>query len=98
MEESKDLAQQRLTEALPLWQSHKRVHAAKIERIEDHFNAGDSCHVLHVEGGAKVTVTPGWLNRFNPKVGGYYVVYLDGYASFSPAAPFEEGYTRVSAE
>jgi len=24
-----------------------------------------------------------------------YVVYQDGYKSFSPAAAFEEGYTRV---
>ena len=29
-----------------------------------------------------------------PHVGGYYVLYEDGYESFSPAKAFEEGYTR----
>ena len=29
------------------------------------------------------------------KVGGYYVVYEDGYKSFSPAEAFESGYKRV---
>lgn len=29
-------------------------------------------------------------------VGGYYVVYSDGYKSWSPAGAFEEGYTRDS--
>ncbi|MCK9988658.1 MAG: hypothetical protein AzoDbin1_05130 [Azoarcus sp.] len=28
-------------------------------------------------------------------VGGYYVVYEDGYKSFSPAIAFESGYTRI---
>lgn len=30
-----------------------------------------------------------------PIVGGYYVVYADGYKSFSPQDSFEEGYTRI---
>lgn len=36
-----------------------------------------------------------YINKHKPKVGGYYVVYKDGYKSFSPADVFEEGYTRV---
>jgi len=31
----------------------------------------------------------------NPQPGGYFVVYKDGYKSFSPAKAFEEGYTRI---
>ena len=33
-----------------------------------------------------------------PRVGGYYVVYADGYKSFSPATAFEEGYTKIYYE
>ena len=37
------------------------------------------------------------MKRHQPQVGGYYVVYApDGYASFSPADVFEEGYTLVT--
>ena len=36
-----------------------------------------------------------WLDKHNPEVGGYYVVYEDGYKSFSPAKAFEEGYTLI---
>lgn len=35
-----------------------------------------------------------FVNKHNPKAGGYYVVYKDGYASYSPADVFEEGYTK----
>lgn len=38
-----------------------------------------------------------YLNTHKPEVGGYYVVYRDGYQSFSPAKAFEEGYTLVEA-
>lgn len=30
-----------------------------------------------------------------PQVGWYFVAYLDGYQSFSPAEAFEEGYTKT---
>lgn len=83
---------------LPQWQSHKRVHAAKITAIEYHENAEDTCFYLHFgdePGLTPIAVTQGWLNRYGAKVGWYYVVYLDGYASASPAAAFDEGYTRL---
>jgi hypothetical protein len=40
-------------------------------------------------------VSKEWMDKHNPQVGGYYVVYKDGYKSFSPAKAFEEGYTRA---
>lgn len=36
-----------------------------------------------------------YLKKHKPEVGGYYVVYKDGYRSFSPAQAFEEGYARI---
>ena len=37
-----------------------------------------------------------YVNRHEPKEGGYYVVYPDGYLSWSPAEAFESGYTLCS--
>jgi hypothetical protein len=33
--------------------------------------------------------------RSNPQIGGYYVLYEDGYESFSPADAFESGYSLI---
>ncbi len=41
-----------------------------------------------------VRVSEEYRLKHNPEAGGYYVVYKDGYTSFSPAKAFEEGYTR----
>lgn len=35
------------------------------------------------------------MAKHKPVAGGYFVVYEDGYESFSPAKAFEEGYTRI---
>lgn len=37
-----------------------------------------------------------FIAKHKPEVGGYFVVYNDGYESFSPAQAFEEGYTLIS--
>lgn len=36
-----------------------------------------------------------YVEKHKPIVGGYYVIYEDGYKSFSPAEAFESGYTRI---
>lgn len=36
-----------------------------------------------------------YMAKHKPTVGGYFVLYVDGYQSFSPAQAFEEGYTRL---
>lgn len=46
------------------------------------------------EGFAPFAVGEEYMDKHNPQVGGYYVVYADGYKSWSPAQAFEEGYTR----
>lgn len=40
-----------------------------------------------------IIITPEYFAKHRPVAGGYYVVYADGYTSFSPAKAFEEGYT-----
>ena len=46
-------------------------------------------------GYAPFSIDAAYLRKHNPQAGGYYVVYADGYKSFSPAEPFEDGYTRI---
>ena len=74
--------------ALPKYRSHKVVQAAKITEVE-------TLQVPHLvlDVGISVPVDPKWLARHDPKVGGYYVVYPDGYTSYSPADAFESGHT-----
>lgn len=47
------------------------------------------------DGYAEFTVNREYMLKHNPQVGGYYVVYDDGYKSYSPAKAFEDGYTRI---
>jgi hypothetical protein len=46
-------------------------------------------------GFAPIKVDGEYMAKHKPQPGGYYVVYSDGYKSFSPAKAFEEGYTRI---
>jgi hypothetical protein len=36
-----------------------------------------------------------YVDKHEAQIGGYYVVYKDGYKSFSPADAFEDGYARI---
>jgi hypothetical protein len=42
-------------------------------------------------------VPAGWINRTRAEIGMYYVRYENGYESVSPAAVFEDGYSRIVA-
>ena len=86
---------------MPRYKCHKEVHALKIARIdrtvpEVGTEDDGSNSITPVEAGyAPFLVSKAYVDKHNPRVGGYYVVYKDGYKSFSPAEAFEEGYTRV---
>jgi hypothetical protein len=82
---------------LPAYRSHKIVRAARIAAIEGEAD-GSATLSLDVPGEAvwpRVTVGSPWMAKHDPEVGGYYVVYEDGYASYSPAKAFEDGYTPI---
>jgi hypothetical protein len=79
----------------PKYESHKIVQAAPIMEIVD---AGGNLTILckpfddhTVE--AFYPTEPAMIAR--AEVGGYAVVYSDGFKSVSPKKAFEEGYTRV---
>lgn len=50
---------------------------------------------LFFEGRLPLPIDAAFWEKHKPQAGGYYVVYEDGYKSFSPAEAFESGYTRV---
>jgi len=76
---------------MPLYQSHKKVRAAKIEATRrDWAEQG-----VTVEGLGYVSMGEEWMVRHKPEVGGYLVEYAEGYRSFSPSEAFEAGYKAI---
>ena len=81
------------------YQSYKVVEAFRILRIyEIGETDGNPEHVALVAGETEVLVGTDYMVRHEPKVGGYYVLYPDGYESWSPAEAFEGGYTLQESE
>lgn len=82
---------------LPQYRCHKVVGALKIARAH-WLHGGEKLKLVPEDKSfAPFTVDEDWVRRWSGAVleGGYYVVYADGYKSFSPAKAFEEGYTRI---
>lgn len=75
---------------LPLYVCHKEVRALKIKNIV-YSDVGAALEPVDRDY-ADVQVPMDYLHRHAPQSGGYYVVYTDGYTSYSPEQPFEAGY------
>jgi len=86
---------------MPKYRSHKEVWALKIKSIvrdgegENRESDGSAIITPEEEGYAPFRVEGDYLHKHKPQAGGYYVVYKDGYKSFSPAEAFEEGNTLI---
>lgn len=85
---------------MPRYQSHKTVCALKIKAIQQTpadvpFEGGSWRITPEDTSYAPFDVPHAYYEKHQPHEGGYYVVYADGYKSFSPAAAFEEGYTLI---
>ena len=77
---------------MPKYKCHKEVWALKIEEL--HSSEDGSAMLVPAERGfAGIRVPPEYVAKHKPEAGGYYVVYSDGYRSFSPAKAFEDGYS-----
>ncbi len=79
---------------------HKVVKAFKIVWIEERIG---KMPILAGDGGAiRIEASSAWMDRkvtlagAQALVGGYYVQYADGYASWSPAKAFEDGYSLAT--
>ena len=82
---------------LPLYQCHKQVRACKISRVHVYRETDEDTFFLTPEDINLMTieVDVDFFDRHKPKAGGYYIVYADGYESYSPAEAFESGYSRI---
>lgn len=89
--------------AMPIYQCHKKVWALRIKEVkqspaEEANDCGGTWKIVPEESGyAEITVSHDFILKHQPQAGGYYVVYDDGYKSYSPAKAFEGGYTPVIA-
>ena len=90
---------------MPRYKCNKVVWALKIKSIifdidvattENRDTDGSATITPEETGYAPFKVDAEYVRKHQPKVGGYYVVYEDGYKSWSPAEAFEKGYTRIN--
>ena len=80
---------------IPRYTCNKKVRAAKITKIENHESDGTHSNTLYFgEISESKLISHAYMKKHEPRVGGYYVLYKDGYESFSPADAFEDGYTK----
>lgn len=82
---------------MPKYKSHKEIHALKIGSF-----SGKEDGTLTISPAnprySEITVSHDDAVRFErmtPADLGYYVVYKDGYISWSPSEAFEDGYTLI---
>lgn len=83
---------------MPKYKCHKEVWALKIRMVKPHRDdPHDGGAFLEIEddGYAPILVDRDYMEKHKPADGGYYLVYEDGYKSFSPAKAFEDGYSII---
>lgn len=81
------------------YRCHKVVSAMKIKEIliaAD--NDGFALYPEDEDNQPFIGVSREFVEKHKPEVGGYFVIYEDGYRSHSPAAAFEAGYTEIDPE
>lgn len=74
---------------MPKYRCHKEVWALKIKDFDESMLIPEDPRY------GPISVGLDYLYKHNPYPGGYYVVYEDGYKSFSPPEAFESGYTLI---
>lgn len=89
---------------MPRYKCHKVVQALKIAIVAPLIDDLPSEAPSYVDGAtitpyekgfAPFEVSQEYLDKHKPQADGYYVVYEDGYESYSPAQAFEAGYTLI---
>lgn len=86
---------------MPRYKCHKEVWALKIKNIlpilrdEKKDFEGGAMIVPEEEDYGLIKASREYMEKHDPQVGGYYVVYKGGYKSYSPAHAFEDGYTLI---
>ncbi len=86
---------------MPKFNCHKQVWALKLLSVtldgptgRDQEDDGNVATLsFHDSRFPPVRADSKYIGKHSPVAGGYYVVYKDGYKSFSPAEAFESGYS-----
>ncbi len=84
---------------MPKYNCHKQVWALKIACLQrvlveiDGKKRQEVRMASEEKGFAPIALSKEFIDKHKPEVGGYYVVYKDGYKSYSPADVFEDGYS-----
>lgn len=84
--------------SLQTYISHKRVQAAEIISV-GHYRTNEDGKVMRsitIWGGEVIDLPGDTFSRYTPSPGDAYIVYEDGYKSFSPRKAFLEGYATES--
>jgi hypothetical protein len=94
--------------SLPLWKCHKVVRAAPIRAVYpaegDGSKSAPEGWMVYLDGGPapdgfpSVFVKSEVFVRGLPMPGDYFVIYDDGYQSWSPKKTFEEGYSQAQVQ
>jgi hypothetical protein len=71
---------------------NKKVLAFKVTSIQ---YIGDDFWIIRGDGGEVLYKKSDWMTNRGCAVGGYHVIYKDGYTSWSPAEAFENGYKEI---
>jgi hypothetical protein len=77
---------------MPRYRSHKQVWALEIHTVVGRYLT------FRDAGYAGIMCPEPMFSRYTPVPGDFYVVYDDGYKSFSPRKAFVEGYTKIDRE
>lgn len=84
----------RTEELLTRYKCHKEVQAMRIWSIVL-SDCATYISLGGLDGSIRMDVSPSWNEKHQPSIGGYYVLYEDGYESYSPAKAFEDGYSTM---
>jgi len=86
-----------VTTEMPKYVCTKKVWALKIDVITINEVLGTASILPKEDGYGEIETPAGWLATYkgNGEDTGYYVIYKDGYKSWSPTKAFEEGYTLL---
>lgn len=84
-----------IQQEMPKFNCTKQVHALKIKTIENGDDESAVINFVDENFSPLIHTKEDQMHKPMPGEGWYYVVYRDGYTSFSPASEFEDGYGLI---
>ncbi len=83
-----------VTKGFAAYKCHKVVSAFHIASIQSKFGL----FIFTDTEGNEWRAPSTFMDKHEPKTGGYIVKYEDGYVSYSPREAFEAGYSLITEE